>query len=256
MKFFRRIRQNLLSEGKTNNYLKYATGEIILLVIGILIALQINNWNENRKAYINSKNYLREILNDLRDDTLNFNYIISYVDIVVNDEEWVLNTANHTNSNVNRLLDCIYLQYTPYEINDKTFQKIQNKGISKLVGFDTLSEKINRYYTILKYDAEGFTDWDKFDARQKQINYKDLQESIEISNYRMQQMSGGQMNKEFPMLQDSITHSKRIIEFANSIRGRNLFKSNYIKHYRVQNWLKEHISETTNLIKEIEQELE
>ncbi|MGI0108142.1 DUF6090 family protein [Salinimicrobium sp. WS361] len=45
IKFFRKIRQNLLSEGKTGNYLKYAFGEIILVVIGILIALQINNWN-------------------------------------------------------------------------------------------------------------------------------------------------------------------------------------------------------------------
>ncbi len=49
IKFFRKIRQNLLSEGKTGKYLKYALGEIILVVAGILIALQINNWNERRK---------------------------------------------------------------------------------------------------------------------------------------------------------------------------------------------------------------
>ncbi|WP_052461167.1 DUF6090 family protein [Psychroserpens mesophilus] len=47
IKFFRKIRQNLLSEGKTGKYLKYAVGEIVLVVIGILIALQINNWNQN-----------------------------------------------------------------------------------------------------------------------------------------------------------------------------------------------------------------
>lgn len=47
--FFRRIRQSLLSEGKIGKYLKYAIGEIFLVVIGILIALSINNWNENRK---------------------------------------------------------------------------------------------------------------------------------------------------------------------------------------------------------------
>ena len=46
IKFFRKIRQNLLSEGETGKYFKYAFGEIILVVIGILIALQINNWNE------------------------------------------------------------------------------------------------------------------------------------------------------------------------------------------------------------------
>lgn len=47
-KFFRHIRQNLLTENKTGKYLKYAVGEIILVVIGILIALSINNWNTNR----------------------------------------------------------------------------------------------------------------------------------------------------------------------------------------------------------------
>ncbi|MGX1927932.1 DUF6090 family protein [Flagellimonas sp. 2504JD4-2] len=49
IKFFRRIRQKLLSENKFSKFLLYAIGEIILVVIGILIALQINTWNENRK---------------------------------------------------------------------------------------------------------------------------------------------------------------------------------------------------------------
>jgi len=46
IKFFRKIRQHLLSEDKTGKYLKYVVGEIVLVVIGILIALQINNYNE------------------------------------------------------------------------------------------------------------------------------------------------------------------------------------------------------------------
>ena len=51
IKFFRKIRQNLLSEGKTGKYLKYAIGEIVLVMIGILLALQVNEWNneQNRK---------------------------------------------------------------------------------------------------------------------------------------------------------------------------------------------------------------
>ena len=56
IKFFRKIRQKLLEQNKVSKYLIYALGEIILVVIGILIALQINNWNENRqnKKRINS----------------------------------------------------------------------------------------------------------------------------------------------------------------------------------------------------------
>ena len=52
IKFFRKIRQNLLSENKFSKYLIYAIGEIILVVIGILIALQINNWNESEKNQV------------------------------------------------------------------------------------------------------------------------------------------------------------------------------------------------------------
>lgn len=55
IKFFRKIRCHLMVTGKTSKYLKYAIGEIILVVIGILIALQINNWNEHRKALIDEK---------------------------------------------------------------------------------------------------------------------------------------------------------------------------------------------------------
>lgn len=76
IKFFRKIRQNLIMENKTGKYLKYAIGEIILVVIGILIALQINNWNETRKIraseteilqnlkveLISNKNKLKEII--------------------------------------------------------------------------------------------------------------------------------------------------------------------------------------------------
>ena len=48
IKFYRNIRQKLLAADKTANYFKYAIGEIILVMIGILLALQVNNWNTNR----------------------------------------------------------------------------------------------------------------------------------------------------------------------------------------------------------------
>ena len=71
IKFFRKIRQNLLSEGNTGKYLKYAIGEIILVVIGILIALQINNWNETRKSNILKKSYIENLITDLNTDLKN-----------------------------------------------------------------------------------------------------------------------------------------------------------------------------------------
>ncbi|MEP7267854.1 MAG: DUF6090 family protein [Saprospiraceae bacterium] len=65
IKLFRNIRQKLLAEGKTSRYLKYAMGEIILVVIGILIALQVNNWNEQRKQRYKELHYLQNIKTDL-----------------------------------------------------------------------------------------------------------------------------------------------------------------------------------------------
>lgn len=50
IKFFRKIRKNMIKENRTSKYLVYAIGEIVLVVIGILIALQVNNWNEERKT--------------------------------------------------------------------------------------------------------------------------------------------------------------------------------------------------------------
>ena len=73
IKLFRKIRQDLLSKGKTGKYLKYAIGEIILVVIGILIALQINNWNEiNKKIYLKNE-YQNSLINDFRKDTIQIN---------------------------------------------------------------------------------------------------------------------------------------------------------------------------------------
>lgn len=65
IKFFNNIRKQLLKEGKISNYLKYAIGEIVLVVIGILIALQVNNWNTNRKNIRSEANYLENLKNDL-----------------------------------------------------------------------------------------------------------------------------------------------------------------------------------------------
>lgn len=77
IKLFRKIRQNLLSEGKTKKYFKYAIGEIFLVVIGILIALQINNWNEEKKYQKQLHTKISSILGDLQKDELQIESIIT-----------------------------------------------------------------------------------------------------------------------------------------------------------------------------------
>lgn len=80
LKFFRKIRQNLLSEGKTGRYLKYAIGEIVLVVIGILIALQINNWNENRKNNLLEQQLLKALLTEFETNLANLDRVIKFND--------------------------------------------------------------------------------------------------------------------------------------------------------------------------------
>jgi len=70
IKLFRNIRQSLINEGKTTKYFKYAIGEILLVVIGILIALQINNWNEARKARVKEVEILKDFQKGLSFDIL------------------------------------------------------------------------------------------------------------------------------------------------------------------------------------------
>lgn len=70
IKFFRHIRKSLVGQGKTKKYLLYAVGEIILVVIGILIALQLNTWKENKQNKKIEREYLNGILTNLEQDIL------------------------------------------------------------------------------------------------------------------------------------------------------------------------------------------
>ncbi|MGZ0015050.1 DUF6090 family protein [Yeosuana sp. AK3] len=71
IKFFRKIRRKMLTENKFGKYLTYAIGEIILVVIGIMIALSINNWNEQNKNAHKEQIHLKGILSDLQEQVSN-----------------------------------------------------------------------------------------------------------------------------------------------------------------------------------------
>jgi sensor domain CHASE-containing protein len=73
-KFFRKIRYDLIEKNKTGKYFKYAIGEIALVVIGILIALYINNWNENRIEKKEVTNYIKQIKTELKSDIIHYTF--------------------------------------------------------------------------------------------------------------------------------------------------------------------------------------
>ena len=85
---FIKIRQNLLAENKTGIYLKYAIGEIVLVVLGILIALSINNWNERRNNYQKQEILIKNIIEDLKLDFIHIskshNQVTSQINLIDN----------------------------------------------------------------------------------------------------------------------------------------------------------------------------
>ena len=68
--FFRKIRKKMADDNRPLKYMRYAIGEIVLVVIGILIALQINNWQQNRKNDGVRRDYYNQILQDLEKDII------------------------------------------------------------------------------------------------------------------------------------------------------------------------------------------
>lgn len=90
IKLFRTIRQKLIIEGKTANYLKYAIGEIVLVVIGILIALQINNWNENRKDKKKEVVFLQQIQTEFTENKAQFTRINDFHEKSLKSCNWMI----------------------------------------------------------------------------------------------------------------------------------------------------------------------
>jgi len=83
IKFFRKIRYHLMEKSKTGKYFKYAIGEIILVVIGILIAISINNWNENRKNISKKEKELKALQIEFTSNLNQLNIVLSYDEIVL-----------------------------------------------------------------------------------------------------------------------------------------------------------------------------
>jgi len=77
--FFRRIRKGLLGDGATSKYLIYAIGEILLVMIGILLALQVNNWNGSLKERQFEKKVLSEIMADTKKDLVEMSNALDYL---------------------------------------------------------------------------------------------------------------------------------------------------------------------------------
>ena len=131
IKFFRKIRQKLLSENKFSKYIIYAIGEIILVVIGILIALQINNWNENKKLESKRQDYYIQLLEDLGKDKEASKEIIRKFDNYLKELEDYTNHFHNgelTPIEVYDMISKLPVLSTRLTFNTSTIESLQNSG--------------------------------------------------------------------------------------------------------------------------------
>ena len=149
IKFFRRIRQQLLSEDKFRKYLLYAVGEIILVVIGILLALQINNWNEERKAQNAETDILQRLQLDLRDDINVLEYQINFKKNMIDGYKTCLKILSDdtiaTKEEFMKHFSTI-LQVGAVKLNVTTFNNLQTTGQIRLIKSNELADNIVSYY--------------------------------------------------------------------------------------------------------------
>ena len=96
--FFRRIRKQLADDNKPLKYMRYAIGEIVLVVVGILIALQINTWNEELKNQKNEYSFYKDILSDLEKDSIKLNGLTIYYKNRIEHAGWLLKKVRNPNS--------------------------------------------------------------------------------------------------------------------------------------------------------------
>lgn len=134
IKFFRKIRKKTLTENKFSKYLIYAIGEIILVVIGILIALQINNWNENRKVQKLEAQIYTELKSDLLQTRNDIKQTISKHKNIFKSSQQLITDIYNKKSNSQIIYESLTTSSAEFQIIPKTsaFENLKNIGLNTL----------------------------------------------------------------------------------------------------------------------------
>ena len=170
IKFFRKIRYNLMETpperadslragGKTARYFKYAIGEIVLVVIGILIALQINNWNDVRKNKKYEKEILQLINQNLKNDSIALSNELFKVkeSYVLTDHLLEQVVAGNYGDSINNWMGKI-ISFESFKSQSSAFEVLKSKGI-ELISDKELQLELISYYDESLYNVyEAFED--------------------------------------------------------------------------------------------------
>lgn len=140
IKFFRNIRQKLVMKNQTGKpalpsgrYFKYAIGEIILVVIGILIALQINNWNEHRKNNKKRIDYQRSLINDINKDIESIDNLLIFIEESIEQHNNFTKRLSQPNASYDTLVNIAKYEFLGYfniidAFHTATFQTLLSTG--------------------------------------------------------------------------------------------------------------------------------
>ena len=176
IKFFRKIRKNLLAENKFSKYLIYAIGEIILVVIGILIALSINNQNEFRKDREKEQLFLHKLSSNLSDDISSLKTIMQSDTLIVQDLNKLSNEIlTFNDSKELSFYNNSRYKYYKFSANTSLYDNMISTGQIGLFRNDSIFDKLTDYYknatemndgideSIKKYSGEIESFYLKFD---------------------------------------------------------------------------------------------
>ena len=252
IKFFRKIRYDLMEKNKTGKYFKYAIGEIILVVIGILIALQINNWNEHRKTVSLAKSYLFDIKKDLISDTLTFGSAIKRVRRTIQKNKLLLKSDFANTASKDTIISYLRTSFHStriYHIDNSTYLKLSNTGFLESGLYNSVFTEINTYYNKEYVIYSEYIEWDK-------------EQSIDLFHH---DFLGMYKNIDFPSLVEenkplSNTQKEKMSiltlrEFINSSQFRNSVWSNYNRKEAVLDRLLVQNELATKVIEKIDTEL-
>ncbi len=191
IKFFRKIRKKLAAENKPMKYLRYAIGEILLVVVGILIALQINNWNENRKERLTEIKYLKNLRYDLQNDSTDLIEFISIRLGQTNAAQKLLTHAKLNQFDDVYKLDSLYVtlaMWWEYVPNNNTFEELRSSGNLQLLKNDTIrnllldlnkeNEQLISSRNHMRREFEHYL----YDQRADLINFLDVSDPNKVNS--------------------------------------------------------------------------
>lgn len=147
LNLFRKVRKNLLRESKFSRYLVYAVGEIVLVVIGILIAIQINGWNEERKNEKQLKTIFNTILTDLVQDTAEVKMILDNYNLREPVFKAVLNdSATMVDYQTKPFYGVLITSYVPFSMEKKGYHLLNEFNNFNGKGMDTVAATVTQFY--------------------------------------------------------------------------------------------------------------